>query len=101
MIPVMRESPKQTQHHSIATTLLGFVLGMFVMYCYMQPNDSERSPMPQKSFKLVFDESALENVRSPADVFQCIARVPIPKPIREPAPLQYGTMMLRNDLLRL
>jgi hypothetical protein len=100
MIPVIRESQKQTHRHSVATTLFGFALGVLVTYCYMLPSDSPQRPIPQETFTLAFDESSLERLNRPADVFQCVVRVPIPKPIHESAP-QYGAMMLRNDLLRL
>ena len=98
MIPVIRESsPKQTHHYSVAKIVLGFALGVLATYCFMLPNDSPQRPMPQETFTLAFDESSLERLNRPADVFQCVVRVPIPKLIHEPPP--YGAMMLRNDLL--
>jgi hypothetical protein len=100
MLPLIREKTPETKRpHSAITTLLGFVLGMFVMYCTMLPNDSPHSPVPQESYKLVFDESALENVRTSADVSRCIVRMPIPKPIVDQTQWQYG--VLRESLLRL
>jgi hypothetical protein len=95
MLPLMREKtpqPETKRWHSLATTLLGFALGMFVMYCVMQPNDTERRAEPQATFKLVFDESNLHHVRTSADVVRCIVRVPIPKPETGPTLRQYGAL---------
>jgi len=102
MIPAMRNRPPQPETkrlHSAATTLLGFALGMLVMYCIMQPNDARRSAEPQETFRLVLDESNLAQLRTPADVSRCIVRVPIPKPETDQPQWQYGA--LRESLLRL
>jgi hypothetical protein len=80
MLPLMREKEPETNRlPSIATTLLGFALGMLVMYCYMQPTDSLCRVEPQQSFRLVLDESAIQHLRTPADVARYVVRVPIQK----------------------
>jgi hypothetical protein len=101
MLPLMREKqPPQTKRlHSAATTLLGFVLGMFAMYCCMLPNEGKHSAEPHESYKLVFDDTRLQQIFQPADIFHCVVRVPIPKPVETQTQRRYGA--LRESLLKL
>jgi hypothetical protein len=78
MLPLMRErEPEAKRLPSLAMMLLGFVLGMVVMYCYMQPNDALRRVAPQPSYRLALDESAIPHLRTPADVAKYVVRVPV------------------------
>jgi len=103
MLPAMRDKePKpKIRRQPLAMILLGFLLGVFVTYSFMQPTDSVRKTKPQESFMLVFDDTNLENFRRPADVFQSVVRVPVPKLEIEidQTQWQYGTM--RNELRRM
>ncbi|MCL2005688.1 MAG: hypothetical protein FWG73_05935 [Planctomycetaceae bacterium] len=93
MVPVIREKePKQPGRvHSVAKIALGFVLGAFATYCFMQPSDTEPRPERQATYKLVFDEANLQQLRRPMDVRHAIVRVPVP-PKEEPVQWSYGVM---------
>ena len=108
MLPAIRDKePKpKIRRQPLAMILLGFLLGVFVTYSFMQPNESARQPERQESFIVVFDDSNLDQLRRPADLFQHVVRVPVPQ---APVPRleididqtqwQYGT--LRNNLMRM
>jgi hypothetical protein len=104
MLPVIRDNePKpNVRLHSVAKIALGFILGVFATYYWMQPHHLAGTPLNstrQESFRLVLDESAVGQLRSPADLSRCIVRVPIPKPEAEQAQWQYR--VLRESLLQL
>ena len=103
MLPAIRErEPKpKIRQQPLAMILLGFLLGVGAMYCFMQPNDSARETQPQESFMLVFDDTNLEHLRRPADVFASVVRVPVQRMAVEidQTQWQYGTM--RNELRRM
>ena len=106
MLPAMRiPPPKGARTHSIAKIALGFLLGVLATYCFMQqPNsahDSARETQRQEAFMVVFDDKNLDQLRRPADVFQHVVRVPVPKVAvphweSDQTQWQYGT--LRNSL---
>ena len=112
MIPMMRQPDLHTRTsytlrpargYTVAKIALGFLLGVLVTYSFMQPNDSARETGPQETFMLVFDDSSLDQLRRPADLFQSVVRVPVPVPKLEididQTQWQYGT--LRNSLMRM
>ena len=101
MLPAIRErEPKPTIHlQSITKIAAGFLLGMLVMYCYMSPSDSSQRVERQERFVLAFDDTKLQEVRHPADVFRFVVRVPIVIPEYDQTQWQYG--VLRNSLLNL
>ena len=101
MIPIIRKrEPKQTiRLQSITKIAAGFILGMLVMYCSMSPSDSTRTVERQERFVLTLDDTKLQEVRHPADVFRFVVRVPIYQPVVDQTQWQYGT--LRNSLLNL
>ena len=101
MLPAIRErEPKQTiRLQSITKIAAGFVLGMLVMYCYMSPSTAPQRVERQERFVLAFDDTKLQEVRHPADVFRFVVRVPIYQPVVDQTQWQYGT--LRNSLLNL
>ena len=99
MLPAIRERESKPKTQSITKIAAGFILGMLVMYCYMLPSDSSRTVERQERFVLAFDETKLQEVRHPADVFRFVVRVPIQQPVVEQAQWQYG--VLRNNLLNL
>ena len=109
MIPAIRQPvarQRKPRTYTVAKIAVGFLLGVFVTYNFMQPNESARQPERQETFMLVFDDSNLDQLRRPADVFQSIVRVPVPKvEIAVPnwesdqTQWQYGT--LRNELRRM
>jgi hypothetical protein len=106
MLPAMRiPPPKATRTHSLAKIALGFLLGVAATYCFMQPHDSThdsaRETPQQESFMVVFDDKNLDQLRRPADLFQNVVRVPVPKVAvphweGDQTQWQYGT--LRNSL---
>ena len=108
MLPAMRiPPPKRTRTHSLAKIALGFLLGVAATYCFMQPHESAhesaRETPQHESFMVVFDETNLDQLRRPADLFQNVVRMPIQKvAIAVPhwegdqKQWQYGT--LRNSL---
>jgi hypothetical protein len=100
MIPAIRERtpPQRSRLQPLVTTLLGFALGVCVTYSFMQPNDSAQRSEPQETFRLVFDDSHLERLRRPADVFHCVVRVPVQRWDVDQTQWQYGA--LRNSLLQ-
>jgi hypothetical protein len=113
MIPLIREpfvcqtQPKGIRRElhwcelhgkSFAKIVFGFVLGVFVTYNMMLPNDSPQKTKPQATFAVRFDETELQQVRCPADIFRCTVRVPIQVPKDEQTQWQYGK--LREQLLR-
>ena len=99
MIPAMHPPTvrQAMRGQSVAKIALGFLLGVFATYYCMQPNTARETP-PQETFMLVFDDSQIEHFRRPADVFQSVVRVPVPKLEIEidQTQWQYGT--LRNNL---
>jgi len=108
MLPAIRDKePKpKIRRQPLAMILLGFLLGVFVTYSFMQPNESARQPERQETFMLVFDDGNLDQLRRPADVFTSVVRVPVPRvEIAVPnwesdqTQWQYGT--LRNELRRM
>jgi hypothetical protein len=104
MLPAMRiPPPKVARTHSIAKIALGFLLGVLATYCFMQMPESAQETQRQESFMVVFDDKNLDQLRRPADMFQNVVRVPVPKvAIAVPhweddqKQWQYGT--LRNSL---
>ena len=100
MIPAIweRTPPQRIRLQPFVTTLLGFALGVCVTYYFMQPNDSAQRREPQETFRLVFDDSHLEQLRRPADVFHCVVRVPVQRWDVDQTQWQYGA--LRNSLLQ-
>ena len=103
MLPAIRErEPKpKIRQQPLAMILLGFLLGVGATYNFMQPTESARQPERQESFMLVFDDTNLEHLRRPADVFTSVVRVPVQRAIVEidQTQWQYGTM--RNELRRM
>jgi hypothetical protein len=101
MLPAIRErEPKQTPRiQSIAKIALGFILGMVVMYGLMMPTDAPQRVERQERFVLVFDDTKLQEVRHPADIFRFVERVPIAQVEFEQTQWQHG--MLRNSLMTL
>jgi len=102
MLPAMHvPPPKASRNYTFAKIAAGFLLGVFVTYCFMQPSNSARETQRQETFMLVFDDTNLENLRRPADVFQSVVRVPVQKLEIEidQTQWQYGTM--RNELRRM
>ena len=106
MLPVIRDKePKpKIRQQPLAMILLGFLLGVGATYNFMQPNDSAWETQPQESFMLVFDDTNLEHLRRPADVFTSVVRVPVlkvavPSLVGDQTQWQYGTM--RNELRRM
>jgi len=105
MLPAMHAPPpKTTRNYTVAKIALGFLLGVGATYNFMQPNDSAWETQPQESFMLVFDDTNLEHLRRPADVFTSVVRVPVlkvavPSLVGDQTQWQYGTM--RNELRRM
>jgi hypothetical protein len=102
MLPIIREeTPKQTVRlQSVTKIALGFALGMLAMYCYMLPSDSPQRVERQERFVLTFDDTKLQEVRQPVDIFRFVVRVPIPQPeYDDQTQWQHGT--LRNNLMQL
>jgi hypothetical protein len=104
MIPAMQnptERQTSVRGYSFAKIAAGFLLGVFVTYYCMQPSDTVQRPAPQASYKLVFDETNIDQLRRPADLFHSIVRVPVQRVEIEidQTQWQYGTM--RNSLLQL
>ena len=110
MIPAMRQPDLRTRTsytlrpargYTVAKIAAGFLLGVLVTYSFMQPNDSARETQLQETFMLVFDDSNLDQLRRPADLFQSVVRVPVPKLEIDidQTQWQYGT--LRNNLMRM
>jgi len=103
MIPAMHPIAVRktaTRGHSALKIALGFLLGVLATYYFTQP-DTARQTQPLETFTLVFDDSKIEHFRRPADVFQSVVRVPVPKLAIEidQTQWQYGTM--RNSLRRM
>jgi len=107
MLPAIHVSPpKTTRNYTVAKIALGFLLGVGATYNFMQPNESAKQPERQESFMLVFDDTNLEHLRRPADVFTSVVRVPVqraivavPDLVGDQTQWQYGTM--RNELRRM
>jgi len=108
MLPAMRiPPPKTTRGHSALKIALGFLLGVLATYSFMQPHESAhnsaRETQRQESFMLVFDDKNLDQLRRPADLFQSIVRVPVPRveiavPNWEIDQMQWQYGTLRNSL---
>jgi len=78
MLPaILASSPKKARSHSLAKIAVGFLLGVCVTYGFLQPNDAPQRAEPQETFMLVLDESNLDQLRRPADVFQLVVRQPV------------------------
>ena len=99
MLPVMRQPAarqRTPRMYSVAKIAAGFLLGVFVTYSFMHPNESAQQDKPQETFMLVFDDNNLNQLWRPGDVFQNIVRVPVPKIEIDQTQWQYGT--LRKNL---
>ena len=104
MLPAMHiPPPKGARGHSIAKIALGFLLGVLATYCFMQMPESAQETQRQESYMLVFDDKNLDQLRRPADLFQSIVRVPVPRveiavPNWEIDQIQWQYGTLRNSL---